>query len=91
MNYDIVKKTTITKQKPGSNGGKVVGGWHPADVSGAGRVMLGHNRGHDAIQIESWIIFNQAFLYGVAHDFGQILANLSGDIMYAFIINSSDK
>ena len=53
--------------------------------------MLSNNRGYNTIQIECRIIFNQTFLNGMTHDFGQILANPAGNIMHTFIINSPDK
>lgn len=48
--------------------------------------MLGFNRGHDAIQIVSRLIFNHALLYGVTHVFGQMLAYPPGDVVHAFIV-----
>ncbi|CPR14529.1 hypothetical protein BN1221_00944c [Brenneria goodwinii] len=53
--------------------------------------MLGYYRGHDAIQIVSRILFNHALLYGVAHDFGQMLAHPSGDVMHAFIVDGFNQ
>ncbi|KIQ51798.1 hypothetical protein TA05_08105 [Citrobacter rodentium] len=53
--------------------------------------MLGHNRGHDAIQIVSRIIFYRSLLYGVAHNFGQMLAHPPGDIMHALTVDSLNK
>jgi hypothetical protein len=53
--------------------------------------MLGHYRGHNAIQIVSGIIFNDALLDGVAHDFGQMLAYPSGDVMHAFVVNGLNQ
>ncbi len=52
-----------------------------------GGVMLGHDRGHDTVQIVSRIIFDDALLHGVAHNFSQMLAHSSGDVMHAFIVN----
>ncbi|EIP7386143.1 hypothetical protein LRT63_000244 [Salmonella enterica] len=46
---------------------------------------------HDAIQIVSRIIFNRSLLYGVAHDFGQMLAHPPGNVMNAFIIDGFNK
>ena len=54
-------------------------------------MMLGHNRGHDAIQIVSRVIFYRSLLYGVAHNFGQMLAHPPGDIMHTFIIDRFDQ
>ncbi|ECI5351333.1 TPA_asm: hypothetical protein GNC35_000189 [Salmonella enterica subsp. enterica serovar Enteritidis] len=56
-----------------------------------GGVMLGYNRSYNAIQIECRIIFNRSLLYGVAHNFGQMLAYTSGNNMHTFIINVSDQ
>ncbi|AXC68382.1 hypothetical protein DOE63_24740 [Salmonella enterica subsp. diarizonae serovar 59:z10:-] len=50
--------------------------------------MLDHNRGHDAIQVKGRIIADKTALYGMMHDFGQMLAYPSGDIMHALIIDS---
>ncbi|EEO5359439.1 hypothetical protein HRN72_001880 [Salmonella enterica] len=58
---------------------------------GKGGVMLGYNRSYNAIEIECRIIFNRSLLYGVAHNFGQMLAYTSGNIMHTFIINVSDQ
>ncbi len=58
---------------------------------GKGGVMLGYNRSYNAIQIECRIIFNRSLLYGVAHNFGQMLAYTSGNNMHTFIINVSDQ
>lgn len=53
--------------------------------------MLGYNRSYNAIEIECRIIFNRSLLYGVAHNFGQMLAYTSGNNMHTFIINVSDQ
>ncbi|CHO19698.1 Uncharacterised protein [Salmonella enterica subsp. enterica serovar Typhi] len=58
---------------------------------GQGGVMLGHNRGHDAIQIVSRIIFNRSLLYGMTHDFGQMLAHPPGNVMHALIVDGFNK
>lgn len=49
--------------------------------------MFGHNRGHNALQIVSWIVFDHALLHRMAHDLGQILAYPTSDVMHAFIVN----
>lgn len=50
--------------------------------------MLGHGWGHDPTQIVSWIVFDHALLYRMAHDFGQVLFYPPGNIMYAIILSS---
>lgn len=58
---------------------------------GQGGVVTGHNRGHNVVQVEGRVIADKAALYGMTHDFGQMLTYPSGNVMYAFIINGFNK